>query len=171
MQRPRLVKVTLNIGVGAAGEKLENARLLLEKLTSGKAVMTKARDRNPTFKIKKGENIGAKITLRGAKAKETLKRLLETVDKRIRVESFDRQGNVAFGIKEYIEVPGMKYDPKIGMMGFDVCVTLAKPGARIAQRKLRPRRLGKSLRVSPDEAKEFMKQEFGVEVVYPEAKE
>jgi len=169
MQQPRLAKITLNIGVGAAGEKLENARILLEKLTGGKAVLTKARARNPTFKIKKGENIGAKITLRGAKAKETLKRLLETIDNRLLPESFDKQGNVAFGIKEYIEVPGMKYDPKIGMMGFDVCVTLQKPGARIASRKIRRRRLPKSQRVSPEEAKQFMAKEFGTQIISSES--
>ncbi|MEW5955705.1 MAG: 50S ribosomal protein L5 [Candidatus Micrarchaeota archaeon] len=171
MQQPRLAKVTLNIGVGAAGERLENARTLLEKLGGGKAVLTKARSRNPTFKIKKGENIGAKITLRGTKARETLKRLLETIDNRLRPESFDRQGNVAFGIKEYIEVPGMKYDPKIGMMGFDVCATLQKPGARIASRKIRQRRLPKAQRVSPEEARQFMASEFGTEVTSPETKE
>ncbi|OIO23692.1 50S ribosomal protein L5 [Candidatus Micrarchaeota archaeon CG1_02_51_15] len=171
MQSVRLAKVTLNIGVGAAGERLENARLLLEKISGGKAVLTQARTRNPSFKVRKGDNIGAKITLRGKNAEEVLKRLLETVDNKLNPRSFDRNGNVAFGIKEYIEVPGMKYDPKIGMMGFDVCVTLQKPGARISVRKIRQQRLPLCQRVSADEARQFMHLKFGADVSEEEVNE
>ncbi|MEK6843702.1 MAG: 50S ribosomal protein L5, partial [Candidatus Micrarchaeota archaeon] len=77
MQEVRLEKVTLNIGAGEPGERLENAKVLLEKITGKKAILTKAKDRNPTFKIRKGDNIGSKVTLRGELANEILKRSLD----------------------------------------------------------------------------------------------
>lgn len=164
MAAARLEKITLNVGTGAAGEKLENAKTLLERVSGSKAVYTKAKARNPEFKIRKGDNIGVKVTLRGRKAEELLKKALDTVDGVLQAASFDRHGNASFGIKEYIDFPGMKYDPKIGMMGFDVCLTLRKPGSRISKRMIRRRKLPRHQRVTPAEAMEFMKTAHGVKI-------
>lgn len=158
-----LEKVTLNIGVGAGGEKLQNAKSLLETITGKTAVVTKARVRNPTFKIKPGDPIGVKITVRGKAAVEVLKRALDSVDQIVSPKSFDNNGNVSFGIKEYIDFPGIQYDPKIGMLGFDVCVTLKKPGKRVAFRLIRKARVGRKQTVSRDEAQKFLQQKFGVQ--------
>ncbi|MFH1750419.1 MAG: 50S ribosomal protein L5 [Candidatus Micrarchaeota archaeon] len=167
MQEVRLEKLTLNIGIGAPGERLENAKVLLERLSGVNAVMTQSRDRNPTFKIRKGDNIGAKVTLRGKVAQELLKKALDVRDFTIKESSFDGFGNVSFGIKEYIDFPGMKYDPKIGMMGFDVCVTLSKAGRRISLRKIASTRLPHKQRVSKEEAMAFMQSKFGVKIEVP----
>ena len=171
MQKTKMEKVTLNIGVGAAGERLENAYSLLQRISGEQPVYTKAKNRNPAFKVKKGENIGAKVTIRGEKAAEVLKKLLETVDRIIPSKSFDRFGNVAFGVKEYIDIPGMKYDPKIGMMGLDVCITLTKPGKRVAVRRRAPSQVHKKQMVSQAEAKAFMQEKFGATIAEPEKKE
>ncbi len=152
----KIDKVTLNIGTGAPGEVLENAKLLLEKVTGAKPIVTKAHSRNPTFKIRKGDDIGAKVTLRKALALNVLKRCLEAIDYSLAQRNFDTTGNLSFGIKEYIDLPGIKYDPKIGMMGFDVCVTLSKPGHRVQTRRIAASRIPRSQRVSPREAIEFM---------------
>ena len=64
MELIKIDKVTLHCGVGAAGEELESAKALLERISGRKAVLTKAKSRNPTFKIKEGDNIGTKVTLR-----------------------------------------------------------------------------------------------------------
>jgi large subunit ribosomal protein L5 len=167
MQSVRLEKLTLNVGAGAPGERLENAKVLLERISGRKAVMTQAKDRNPTFKIRKGDNIGTKVTLRGAAAEEVLKRALDVRDFTLLESSFDRFGNVAFGVKEYIDFPGMKYDPKIGMMGFDVCVTLAKAGKRVSIRKISQRRIPGKQRVSREEAKGFMASVYKVKIEVP----
>lgn len=156
-------KVTLNIGVGEGGEKLQNAKTLLETIAGSKAVITKARVRNPTFNIRKDDPIGVKLTLRGAMAEGVLKRALESLDGFLLPRSFDNDGNVSFGIKEYIDFPGVQYDPKIGMLGFDVCVTLAKPGKRVALRRLRKSRIGRKQKVSREEAQKFMQEKFGVQ--------
>jgi large subunit ribosomal protein L5 len=167
MAAARLEKITLNIGTGVAGEKLENAKTLLERVSGSKAVYTKAKDRNPEFKVRKGDNIGVKVTLRGKKAEEVLKKAFETNDNSVKIGSFDTYGNVSFGIKEYIDFPGMKYDPKIGMMGFDVCLTLRKPGTRVSKRMIARRKLPKGQKVTEAEAMEFVKTAFSVKIEEP----
>lgn len=159
-----LDKITLNIGVGSGGGvKIDNAKKLLEKVTGVKPVSTKAKKRNPSFDIKKGDLIGVKITLRKDGAMNVLKKCLEAVNFRLPASSFDNQGNFSFGVHEYIELKGVKYDPDIGMMGFDVCATLSKPGKRVGLRRIKPARIPLKQRVSKKEAIEFAKG-LGVEV-------
>lgn len=162
--QPRIEKVVVNIGVGAGGASLENARILLEKISGQKSVATKARVRNPSFKIRKGEEIGAKVTLRGAKAKEFLEKALDAVDFVLKKKSFDDCGNVSFGVREYIDFPGIKYDPKIGMLGFDVCVVLTKPGARVVSKRIASAKIPRKQRVSRSEAIDFLTKNFKVRI-------
>ncbi|MFH1779973.1 MAG: 50S ribosomal protein L5 [Candidatus Micrarchaeota archaeon] len=165
MNKVSIDKVTLNIGVGEGGQALENARNLLEKITSTKAVTTKARNRIPTFKLRRGDPIGVKTTLRGKIAKEVVQKGLKVIENKMNSRSFDDYGTCGFGVKEYIDYPGIKYDPNIGMIGFDVIITLKKPGIRVLRRRIASRKIPKKQRVSKKEAQEFMKQEFGVELV------
>ncbi|MCX6777430.1 MAG: 50S ribosomal protein L5 [Candidatus Micrarchaeota archaeon] len=157
-------KVTVNIGVGKEGPVLENAKVLLNRLTGRTPVPTAARVRNPIFKIKKGDMIGAKVTLRKSAAPEFLKKALDAVESRLKETSFDKRGNFSFGVREYIDFPGVKYDPKLGMFGFDVCVTLARPGGRISKRRRASAKPGKGHAIPREESIEFVKKTFGAEV-------
>ena len=168
MSQVRIEKVTLNIGIGAPGERLENAKALLEKISGSKPVLTQAKSRNPTFKIRKGDDIGVKVTLRKQQALEVVKRCLDPIDFTVSNRNFDATGNVSFGVKEYIDIPGMKYDAKIGMMGFDVAITLNKPGNRVRSRRVAFARLPKRQRVSRDEAIAFMKGTFNIKIAEEE---
>lgn len=94
---------------------------------------------------------------------DMLKRLLEAKENTLRKTSFDSSGNFSFGIKEYIDVPGTDYDPKIGMIGFDVAVTLERPGYRVKRRKL-PKKLGKSHMIKKEEAIDFVAERFNVKI-------
>ena len=67
-------------------------------------------------------------TMRGAVAREFLGKLLQSLENKLDPSKFDTNGNFSFGIPEYIEIPGVEYDPDIGIMGFDVSVTLTRPG-------------------------------------------
>jgi len=80
----------------------------------------------------------------------------------LKESNFDKQGNLSFGVHEYIDFPGVKYDPSIPMFGFDVCVSLTRKGKRVTLRKLRPAKIGKKHRIAKDEAIEFVKSTFGV---------
>jgi large subunit ribosomal protein L5 len=158
-------KVTVNIGVGAPGEKLDQAKGLLSRLTNERTpVETQARRRDPVFKLRKGLPIGTKVTLRGGEARTFLEKALTAKRKTLKESNFDKQGNFAFGIHEYIDFPGAKYDPGIAMFGFDVCVSLARRGGRVALRKLRPAKIGNAHRISREEAMEFMKGQFNVKI-------
>ena len=164
MRNIRLEKVTINMGVGEAGPKLEKAKKLVQKLSDNKIVVTKAHKRT-TFGIAKNRPIGVKVTLRGKKAMEFLKSALSVLDNRLKVSQFDDNGNFSFGIKEYIHIPGMRYDPDIGIMGMDVCVTLSRPGFRIKERRVRPKKIGKKHRITKEESQEWTKREMGIEIV------
>ncbi len=164
MKDVKIEKVTLNVGIGQAGQELENGKRLLEMLSGSQAVPTKAKVRNPVFRIKKGDLIGAKTTLRGKGAKEFLEKALQSKDNTLSARSFDDRGNFSFGVSEYIEFPGTKYDPKIGMMGFDVCVTLTRKGARVAKRKRAKRKVGKKHSMGREDGIEFAKSALNVNI-------
>lgn len=151
-------KITLNMGVGESGEKLEKAKALLERITDAKAVKTKTNKRIPTWNLRPGMEIGTRVTLRGKKATALLARLFEAVDKKIKYSSFDNNGNMSFGVHEYINIPGVNYDPKTGIIGLDIAITFKRPGYSVGK-------IGKKHRIKPEEAMEFIKKNFGVELV------
>ncbi len=165
MRQIRIEKVTINIGVGEPGERLEKAAEVLRRLTGKKPVYTKAKKKVPRWGIRPGLNIGVKVTLRGKEAEDFLRRAFEAVGNKIPASSFDENGNFSFGVREYIDFPGMKYDPSIGVFGMDICVTLERPGYRVKRRKVRRSPVGKRHRITREEAIEFVKEHFGVEVV------
>jgi len=165
MRKIIIEKVSVNIGTGDPGEVLDNAKGLLERLCEGKtAVITKARRREPAFKLRKDLPIGVMVTLRGKEAETFLEKALAAKRKVIKERNFDNEGNLSFGVAEYIDFPGAKYDPGIGMYGFDVCVTLKRPGRRVTQRRRRKAKIGKKHRISKEEAVEFVKSKFGVKI-------
>jgi large subunit ribosomal protein L5 len=162
MRKVRLEKVTLNIGTTTDKEKLERALKLLEKLTGKKPVVTKTHKRN-TFGIAKGRPIGAKITLRGKEAEEMLKKVFSGVDNMIKLKQIN-DGNFSIGVKEYIDLPGVNYDPDIGVLGFDCTVTLERPGYRVKRRRLRKAKIGKKHLITKEETVEWIKS-LGVKIV------
>jgi large subunit ribosomal protein L5 len=164
MREIKIAKVTVNIGVGAPGERLDNAQKLLQDITGTTPLVTKARVRNPVFKLRKGLPIGVKATLRKDSAKAFLKKAFAAVKNMLSSGNFDNRGNFAFGIREYIDFPGIKYNPEIGMFGFDVCVTLERPGYRVKNRKIATSGIGKRHWVTRDEAMSFVSDAFGVSV-------
>ncbi|MEM1998147.1 MAG: 50S ribosomal protein L5 [Candidatus Bathyarchaeia archaeon] len=164
MLKPRIEKVVVNCCVGKSGEPLEKAMKLLEELTGQKPCFRRAKKTIRDFGIRRKEPIACLVTLRGEKAVEFLKRVLEAVDNRIPVSSFDNFGNFAFGISEHIDIPGTKYSPELGIIGMDICVSLCRPGYRVKYRRRARSKVGAKHRVTAEEAMAFMKEEFGVEL-------
>jgi large subunit ribosomal protein L5 len=165
MREVRLGKLIINMGVGEAGPKLEKSEKLVSKITGMKPVRTKAKKRVPTWGLRPGLEIGLKCTLRGQKAVELLNRLLEGIEFKLSDSNFDYNGNVNFGIKEYITVPGIEYDPTVGIIGFNVNVCLERRGYRVRNRSINKSKIGKKHKVSKQDAMDFMKKEFKIEVV------
>lgn len=157
MKRIYIDKVILHIAVGQAGEKLEKAKSVLKELSGQEPVERVAKRTIRDFGIHRGENIAAMVTLRKEKAVEALKRVLQARGSTVPLSSVDMFGNLAFGIREHIDIPGIKYNPEVGIFGMDVIVSLARPGYRVSRRKRARTGVGKSHRISREEAIEFYK--------------
>ncbi|OGT58589.1 MAG: 50S ribosomal protein L5 [Gammaproteobacteria bacterium RIFCSPHIGHO2_12_FULL_42_10] len=132
MQVPRILKITLNMGVGEAAldkKILMNAIGDLEKIAGQKPVMTLARTSIAGFKIREGWPIGCMVTLRRAKMYEFLDRLITIVLPRVRdfrgvsVRSFDGRGGYNLGLKEQIVFPEIEYDKVDAVRGLNVSIT------------------------------------------------
>jgi large subunit ribosomal protein L5 len=164
MLKPQLEKVTVNISVGRSGLPLENAVKILEALTGQKPCKRKAKKTIRDFGIRKGEPIACMVTLRGDKAVNFLKIAFQAIGDRLLKKSFDNQGNFSFGIKEHIEIPGVKYFPKLGIYGMDVSATLGRLGYRVKRRHRAKSKIGLKHVLKRDEAITFLKEEFGVQI-------
>lgn len=165
MRGIRLEKAVINIGVGDAGERLLKAEKVMGMVTGRKPVRTVAKTTNRDLGIRKGMQIGVKVTIRGKDAEEFVRKALDIRENRIPEWSFDKWGNFSFGIQDYTDFPGMKYDPEIGIFGLDVCVTLGRPGCRIKSRRVLKRSVPKVHRVTKAEGQEFARSKLNVEVL------
>jgi large subunit ribosomal protein L5 len=165
MRKISIEKTVINIGVGKSGEAVERARRVLEQITAQKPASRKAKNSIRDFGTHKGQPIGLVVTARGEeRCKELIKRLLIARENKMNQSSFDDRGSVSFGLKEHIEIPGIRYDPEIGIWGMNVSVLLQRPGSRVARRLRKSASLGKSHVVSKEEAVEYFKREFEVVV-------
>lgn len=164
MQQPRIEKLTLNVGAGKDQNRLEKGVTVLKMITGIDPVKTVTQKRIPTWGLRPGLPIGCKLTLRKNKAIEILKRLLEAKEHKLTPEYFDNAGNISFGIHEHIDIPGVTYDPKIGVIGLQVCLTLEKPGYRIKRRRIKQKKIPKKHVVSKEEAMTFMQKSFNVRI-------
>lgn len=165
MLRPRIEKVVVNLNVGKSGEPLEKAFNVLEEISDQKPVKKNAKMTIRDFGIRKGEPISSVVTLRGQKAMDFLNKVLPVVENKISRSSFDKQGNFAFGLKEHIEIAGVKYDPDVGIFGMDICVTVNRPGHRVRERRRAKAKIGHKHILTPEESIAFTKQTLGVEIV------
>lgn len=162
MQKIKIAKITLNIGSGKNEELLKKGLILLQKLTPQKPVKTITNKRIPGWGLRPGLAIGCKVTVRKDTDK-LLKRLLAAKEMVLQERNFDQQGNLSFGIPEYIDIEGLEYDPELKIIGLEVAVTLERLGFSVKRRKIRPASLGKAQQITKEDAIAFIK-DFGVEV-------
>ena len=164
MKEIRIEKVTLNVGAGTDQNVLKKGMKLLKNLTGVEPVKTISQKRIPSWGVRPGLPVGCKITLRGSAAEDILKRVLVAKEHKLKESCFDTNGNVSFGLHEYIDVPDLPYDSSVGIMGFQVSVTLTRPGFRIQKRKNQQRKVGKNHRITHEESVEFFKDKFNVTI-------
>ena len=132
LEVPRVEKVVLNMGVGEAvadSKKAQSAANDLTRIAGQKAVITKSRTSIASFKLREGQAVGCKVTLRKAKMWEFLDRLTNVALPRVRdfrglnPKSFDGRGNYALGIREHLVFPEINYDKAESSWGMDVVIT------------------------------------------------
>ena len=162
---PKVEKVTINIGVGEAGERLKKAETVIQNITNHKPVETLSKTTNKDWAIRKQMPIGCKVTLRGKDADEFLKEALSTRENKMADYSFDDEGNLSFGIPDHTLFKSQKYDPNIGIFGMDVCITMKKPGYRVKHRRVARRHIPHRHRVKKEETIKFFSETYNVEVI------
>ena len=166
MLEPRISKVSVNIGVGEGGERLQTAERVLELLTGSSPIRTMGRIQNRDLKVRKGFPIGCKVTIRDS---ETIEKFLKDAfwvrENSIPAWNFDAQGNLSFGIRDYTDFPDQKYDPDIGIYGMDINIVLERPGHRVRRRRRRSRKVGSEHGVSTEESRQWFADKFGLTIM------
>ena len=165
LMKPHVAKITVNIGVGEAGEKLKKAESVLESVTKQKPVQTLSKTTNKDWGLRKFMPIGCKVTLRRKNAETFLVNALKIRENKIAEYTFDDQGNFSFGVPDHTLFEGQKYDPNIGIFGMDICVTVEKPGYRIKHRRVDRRKIPQRHGLTREETIQFITEKFSVEVV------
>ncbi len=164
MQSIFIDKVVLNIGIGSNEDLYQNAKMLLEKLTNRQPVQTRSKRRVPELKIRRGQVIGAMVTLRNQDAHDILKRAIEANDELLKSSSISNN-SLSFGVKEYIYFSGVKYDPKIGMLGLNVNASFTRKGRRIETRKRKQSRAGAShKKIANEEIAAYLASKYNAKI-------
>ena len=165
MREVRLEKVVINMGIGDKEDTYTNAKTLIEKLTGRSSIQTRSKKRAPEFKIRKDQVIGAMVTLRGQGATDMLKRALDANNNTL-YESSVANNSLNFGVSEYIYFSGVKYDPKIGMMGLNLNATFSRRGRRVEIRKRKAAKVAPEHRnIAPEDIRKYIESKFGAKFV------
>ena len=131
-QVPKLVKITINSGLGDVKDNAKSIQLAqkeLELIAGQKPVLTQAKKSVANFKVREGQNIGMKVTLRGVRMYEFFDKFISIALPRVRdfrgvsKKSFDGRGNYSMGVKEQLIFPEISYDQVEKVRGFDICIT------------------------------------------------
>ena len=161
MRDIKIEKVVLSIG--ANGDKLEKGVVLLKYLTGRKAAKMRSRKRIPTLNVRPGLEIGAVVTIR-KEWEEILKKMLAAEDNTLKRKQIS-ENNFSFGVKEYIEIPGVEYQREIGIMGFDVTVVFKRTGRRVKLKKIKRGKVPKKQVITKEEIIKFMEEKFETEFI------
>jgi large subunit ribosomal protein L5 len=162
MREPRIEKVVVHMAIGEGGRELANAEDILEEITGQESVRTTSKRASQDFGVRRGNPVGAKVTLRGERAAEFLETALPLAD--LSSRQFDETGNFSFGVEEHTEFPSQEYNPNVGIYGLDVTVNLVRPGYRVAKRDQVTRSIPSTHQLTPEDAVAFLEANFDVEV-------
>ena len=131
-QVPKLVKITINSGFGDIkdnSKSIQIAQKELEQISGQKPILTAAKKSVANFKVREGQSVGMKVTLRGTRMYEFFDKFVSIALPRVRdfrgvsTKSFDGRGNYSMGVKEQLIFPEISYDQIEKVRGFDICIT------------------------------------------------
>jgi len=147
---PRIEKVTVNIGVGEAGERLNKAESVLQSITGHKSIQTLSNTTSKEWGLRKRMPIGCKVTLRGKDAENFLKDAFSTRENKIADYAFDNEGHLSFGIPDHTLFKSL---------------TMEKDGYRVKRRRIANRKIPHRHRVNKEESMKFFSENLNVEVI------
>ena len=158
MREIKIEKIVLNIG--GTGADLEKGVKLLKIITNKKPAKMKSRKRIPSWSVRPNLEVGCVVTIR-KDTENFLKRMLAAVDNVLKRKQMS-ENNFSFGIKEYLEIPGMEYQRDIGIIGFDVTVVFKRTGKRVRLRKIKRGKIPKKQAITKEEIIKFMEENYKV---------
>jgi large subunit ribosomal protein L5 len=162
MREIEIEKMVLNCG--GIDEKFERSVKLLEKITKRKIQARKSTRRIPAFGISPGKKSGCNITLRNKEQiKDLFIRFLAALDNQISEKQITTN-QLSFGIREYIEIPGLDYDRDIGILGFEVNLVFKRKGKRTALKKIKKGKCPQKQKVTKEEIIDFLNNNFEIEI-------
>ena len=156
MRKIKIEKIVLS--VGGIGEKLEKGFQLLKLLTGRVPAKMQSRKRIPSLGVRPKLEVGAVVTIRKNPI-ETQKKMLSPLDNILKKSQIS-ENNFSFGIKEYIEIPGIEYQRNIGIKGLDVTVSFKRAGRRVKLKKIKRGKIPKKQTITREEIIKFMEENF-----------
>ena len=156
MRQIKIEKIVLS--VGGIGEHLEKGFKIIEILTGKKPAKMRTKKRIPSLEIRPNLEVGAVSTIR-KNLDEFLKRMLAAVDNNLKKSQIS-ENNFSFGIKEYIEIPGIEYQRDVGIVGLDVTVVFKRAGRRVRLKKIKRGKVSKRQKITKEEIIKFMEENF-----------
>lgn len=157
MRNVKIEKILLS--AGGVEQELEKAKKLLSIISQKKVQVIASQKRIPTFGVRPGLEVGVRVTLRGREAIELLKRLLTAIDNQLKKKQVS-ENHFSFGVKEYIEIPGIEYQRDIGIRGLNITVVFIRAGVRIARKKIKSGKLPKRQHIPQEEIIKYMEDNF-----------
>lgn len=156
IRKIKIEKVVLSIG--GIGERLEKGVKLLEVLTGRKIAKMRTVKRIPSLGVRPKLEVGAVVTIR-KNPEEFLKKMLAAIENVLKKKQIS-ENNFSFGIKEYLEIPGVEYQRDIGIIGLDVTVVFKRAGKRTALKKIKKGKIPNRQKISQEEIIKFMEDKF-----------
>jgi large subunit ribosomal protein L5 len=161
MREIKIEKVILS--TGGLGDDVEKGIKLLALLSGKTPVKTRSNKRIPSFGIRPGLETGTMITIR-KNPEEILKKMLLAIDNVLKKKQVSKN-NFSFGVKEYLEIPGIEYQRDIGIMGLDVTVVFKRTGRRVKLRKVKRGKFPERQMITKEEIIKFMEDNFQTKFV------
>ncbi len=147
------------LSAGATGDNLVKAKKLLEILTARKAQIIASNKRIPDFSVRPGLEVGTRVTLRRKAALDLLRRLLGAVENQLSRKQVS-ENHLSFGIREYIEIPGIEYQRDIGIRGFNTTIVFVRRGLRAKRKKIKAGKIPQRQYIAQGEIINYMEDNF-----------
>ena len=161
MRKIKIEKVILS--VGGTAEEIEKGFKLLKYITGRNPAKMKSNKRIPSLGVRPNLEVGALVTIRKS-PEEVIKRVLVPINNVLKKRCVS-ENTLSFGIKEYIEIPGVEYQRDLGIRGFDFTITFVRTGRRIKLRKIKRSKVSVKQNISKEEIIKFMKDNFNTKFI------